>query len=142
MGSQVYPRARRVLITADSGGSKGARVRLWKTELQRFSNETGVSISVCHFSPGTSKWNEIEYWLFSFISQKWRGKPLISHEVIVKLIGATTTKSGLHVECGIDSNNYPKGTKVTDKELKALHLVKHSFHGEWNYTIKPNSHLS
>jgi hypothetical protein len=142
MGSQVYPGARRVLITADSGGSNGARVRLWKTELQRFSNETGLSISVCHFPPGTSKWNKIEHRLFSFISQNWRGKPLISHEVIVKLIAATTTKTGLHVECGIDSNSYPKGIKVTDKELKALHLVNDSFHGEWNYTIKPNGNLS
>jgi len=142
MGSQVYPRARRLLITADSGGSNGARVRLWKTELQRFSNETGLSISICHFPPGTSKWNKIEHRLFSFISQNWRGKPLISHEVIIKLIAATTTKTGLHVECGIDSNRYPKGIKVTDKEFKAIHLIKDPFHGEWNYTIKPNSSLS
>jgi transposase len=138
MGRKVYPRAKRLLITADSGGSNGSRIRLWKVELQKFSNETGLSISVCHFPPGTSKWNKIEHRLFSFISQNWRGKPLISHEVIVNLISATTTKTGLEVECGIDLNTYPKGIKVTDKELKAVNLLKDSFHGEWNYTINPN----
>jgi transposase len=138
MGKKVYPRAKRLLITADSGGSNGSRVRLWKVELQKLSNETGLSISVCHFPPGTSKWNKIEHRLFSFISQNWRGKPLISHEVIVELISATTTKTGLGVECEIDPNIYPKGIKVTDKELKAVNLLKDSFHGEWNYTINPN----
>jgi len=138
MGKTVYPRAKRLLITADSGGSNGSRVRLWKVELQNLSNETGLSISVCHFPPGTSKWNKIEHRLFSFISQNWRGKPLISHEVIVNLISATTTKTGLEVACGIDPNSYPRGIKVTDKELKAVNLLKDSFHGEWNYTIKPN----
>ena len=138
MGHEVYPRAKRLLITADSGGSNGSRVRLWKIELQKLSNETGLSISVCHFPPGTSKWNKIEHRLFSFISQNWRGKPLISHEVIVNLISSTTTKTGLAVECGIDSNSYPKGIKVTDKELKAVNLIKDSFHGEWNYTIESN----
>ena len=138
MGNKVYPRAKRLLITADSGGSNGSRIRLWKVELQKFSNETGLSISVCHFPPGTSKWNKIEHRLFSFISQNWRGKPLISHEVIVNLISATTTRTGLEVECGIDANIYPKGVKVTDKELKAVNLLKDSFHGEWNYTINSN----
>jgi len=139
MGHKVYPQAKRLLITADSGGSNGSRVRLWKTELQRLSNETGLSISVCHFPPGTSKWNKIEHRLFSFISQNWRGKPLISHEVIVNLISSTTTKTGLQVGCEIDPNSYPKGIKVTDKELKAVNLLKDAFHGEWNYTIKPNA---
>ncbi|MFW0859356.1 MAG: ISAzo13 family transposase [Dehalococcoidia bacterium] len=138
MGNEVYPRARQLLITADSGGSNGSRVRLWKIELQKLSNETGLSISVCHFPPGTSKWNKIEHRLFSFISQNWRGKPLISQEVIVSLISSTTTKTGLNVECGIDPNSYPNGIKVSDKELKAVNLLKDSFHGEWNYTIKPN----
>jgi len=138
MGNEVHPHAKRLLITADSGGSNGSRVRLWKIELQKLSNETGLSISVCHFPPGTSKWNKIEHRLFSFISQNWRGKPLISHEVIVNLISSTTTKTGLEVECGIDFNSYPKGIKVSDKELKAINLLKDSFHGEWNYTIMPN----
>jgi len=138
MGNEVYPRANQLLITADSGGSNGSRVRLWKTELQKLSNETGLSISVCHFPPGTSKWNKIEHRLFSFISQNWRGKPLISHEVIVNLISATKTKAGLEVECGIDPNIYPKGIKVSDKELRAVNLLKDAFHGERNYTIKPN----
>ena len=138
MGHTVYPRAKRLLVTADSGGSNGSRVRLWKVELQNLSNETGLFISVCHFPPGTSKWNKIEHRLFSFISQNWRGTPLISHEVIVNLISATTTKTGLEVACGMDSNSYPRGIKVTDKELKAVNLLKDSFHGEWNYTIKPN----
>lgn len=138
MGNEVYPGAKRLLITTDSGGSNGSRVRLWKTELQKLSNETGLSISVCHFPPGTSKWNKIEHRLFSFISQNWRGKPLISHEVIVNLVSSTTTRTGLEIECEIDPNDYPKGIKVTDKELKAVNLFKDSFHGEWNYTIKPN----
>jgi transposase len=138
MGEDVYPEAKRLLITADSGGSNGSRIRLWKVELQKLSNETGLSISVCHFPPGTSKWNKIEHRLFSFISQNWRGKPLISHEVIVELVSATTTKTGLEVECEIDPNTYPRGIKVTDKELKAVNLLKDSFHGEWNYTIKPS----
>ncbi len=138
MGWPLYPHAKRLLITADSGGSNGARVRLWKTELQKFSTESGLVISVCHFPPGTSKWNKIEHRLFSFISQNWRGKPLISHEVIVNLIAATTTKTGLQIRCDMDYNSYPKGVKVSDKELKAVNLIKDDFHGEWNYTIKPN----
>jgi len=138
MGWPLYPHAKRLLITADSGGSNGARVRLWKTELQKFSTESGLAISVCHLPPGTSKWNKIEHRLFSFISQNWRGKPLISHEVIVNLIAATTTKTGLQIQCDMDYNSYPKGVKVSDKELKAVNLIKDDFHGEWNYTIKPD----
>ena len=138
MGRPLYPRAKRLLITADSGGSNGARVRLWKTELQKFSTESGLVISVCHFPPGTSKWNKIEHRLFSFISQNWRGKPLISHEVIVNLIAATTTKAGLEIRCDMDYNSYPKGVKVSDKEFKAVNLIKDDFHGEWNYTITPH----
>jgi transposase len=137
MGRPLYPHAKRLLITADSGGSNGARVRLWKTELQKFSTESGLVVSVCHFPPGTSKWNKIEHRLFSFISQNWRGKPLISHEVIVNLIAATTTKAGLEIRCDMDYNSYPKGVKVSDKELKAVNLIKDDFHGEWNYTITP-----
>jgi transposase len=137
MGNKVYPAASHVLITADSGGSNGARLRLWKTELQKFSNETGLSVSVSHFPPGTSKWNKIEHRLFSFISQNWRGRPLISHEVIVNLIASTTTVKGLQVKCAMDYNKYPKGIKVTDTELRKVNLIRDAFHGEWNYTINP-----
>lgn len=139
MGSHLYPKGSSLLITADSCGSNGARVKLWKIELQRLSNETGLSISVCHLPPGTSKWNKIEHRLFSFISQNWRGKPLVSHEVIVNLIASTKTKTGLQVKCTMDYNTYPKGVKVTDKELKNVNLIRDSFHGEWNYTIRPNT---
>jgi transposase len=135
MGHERYPHARRLLITADSGGSNGYRVRLWKIELQELANETGLSISVCHFPPGTSKWNKIEHRLFSFISQNWRGKPLVSHEVIINLIAATTTKKGLRIECEIDTNSYPKGVKVTDTQMQSINIDRDSFHGEWNYTI-------
>lgn len=138
MGKQLYTHASNLLITADSGGSNGSRVKLWKIELQKLSNETGLSISVCHLPPGTSKWNKIEHRLFSFISQNWRGKPLISHEVVINLIASTKTKTGLEVKCTMDYNTYPKGVKVTDKELKNVNLIRDSFHGEWNYTIKPN----
>ena len=137
MGRKRYPQAKRLLITADSGGSNGYRVRLWKRELQKLADETGLAISVCHFPPGTSKWNKIEHRLFSFISQNWRGKPLVSHEVIVNLIAATTTKRGLRVECRIDTNVYPKGVKVTDSEMRTLNIERDAFHGEWNYTISP-----
>ena len=139
MGNQVYPEASQVLITADSGGSNGARLRLWKTELQKLSDDTGLCVSVCHFPPGTSKWNKIEHRLFSFISKNWRGRPLISHEVIVNLIASTTTTKGLRVRCAMDYNTYPKGVKVTDKELKKVSLIRDTFHGEWNYTIKPHN---
>jgi hypothetical protein len=140
MGNQVYTDASALLVTADSGGSNGARLRLWKTELQKLSNETGLSISVSHFPPGTSKWNKIEHRLFSFISQNWRGRPLVSHEVIVNLIASTTTAKGLRVACAMDYNQYPKGVKVTAAELKKVNLTRDMFHGEWNYMITPDNH--
>ena len=137
MGSEAYPKAGRLLITADSGGSNGARVRLWKLELQRLADETGLEISICHLPPGTSKWNKIEHRLFSFISQNWRGKPLVSHQVIVNLIAATTTKTGLKVRAEVDPGKYPKGVKVSDKEVASIRIERDNFHGEWNYTILP-----
>jgi hypothetical protein len=135
MGGNIYPEATKLLITADSGGSNGYRVRLWKTELQKLANETGLDITVAHLPPGTSKWNKIEHRLFSFISQNWRGQPLVSLEVIVSLIAATTTQKGLTVKSSIDDNNYPKGLKITDKEMEMLNISRSDFHGEWNYTI-------
>src|SRR5712664_2651479 len=138
MGRETYPGARQLLITADSGGSNGSRVRLWKLELQKLADETGLEISVCHLPPGTSKWNKIEHRLFSFISQNWRGKPLVSHQVIVNLIAATTTKTGLRVRAEIDPSKYPKGVKVSNKEVAAIRLERDQFHGEWNYTILPH----
>jgi len=137
MGKEVYPKTTRLLITADSGGSNGYRVRLWKKELQRLVDETGLIITVCHFPPGTSKWNKIEHRLFSFITMNWRGRPLISHEVIINLIASTCTKSGLKVQCELDVNKYPKGQKVTDQEMKKLRITPHEFHGEWNYALSP-----
>ena len=137
MGQQSYPQATELLITADSGGSNGSRVRLWKVELQRLADETGLELRVCHLPPGTSKWNKIEHRLFSFISQNWRGKPLVSHQVIVDLIAATSTKTGLKVRAQIDSNLYPSGLKVSDKQVAALHIERDAFHGEWNYKILP-----
>jgi hypothetical protein len=141
MGKIAYPDARKLLITADSGGSNGYRVRLWKVELQKLADESGLDISVSHFPPGTSKWNKIEHKLFSFVTQNWRGKPLISHEVIVSLIAATTTQKGLHVECGLDKKIYQKGIKISDNELKEVNIAIEKFHGEWNYTIKPNKNI-
>lgn len=137
MGQQAYPDAKELLITADGGGSNGSRVKLWKVELQKLANETGLSITVCHFPPGTSKWNKIEHRLFSYISLNWRGRPLVSHEVIVNLIGSTTTAKGLKVNCELDTNKYTKGIKVTDEEMKSINIARHDFHGEWNYTITP-----
>ncbi|MBN2981037.1 MULTISPECIES: ISAzo13 family transposase [Cohnella] len=139
MGQATYPNATKLLITADGGGSNGSRVRLWKTELQTLSDETGLSLSVCHFPPGTSKWNKIEHRLFSCITQNWRGKPLTSHEVIVNLIASTTTTTGLKVQAELDTTAYPKGIKVTDEELAQVNLEKNDFHGEWNYTISPRN---
>jgi transposase len=139
MGRETYPSARQLLITADSGGSNGSRVRLWKLELQKLADETGLEISVCHFPPGTSKWNKIEHRLFSFITKNWRGKPLVSHEVIVNLIAATTTKTGLRVQSQLDTGKYPKGIKVGRQEFAAIHLRRDTFHGEWNYAIMPRS---
>lgn len=137
MGKDLYPDAKQLMVTADGGGSNGYRIKLWKLELQKLADETGLSIQVSHFPPGTSKWNKIEHRLFSFISQNWRGKPLISHEVIVKLIAATSNKTGLKVECQLDTNIYPKAIKVSDKEMADIHIQRDSFHGEWNYTISP-----
>ncbi len=137
MGKPFYIDATKLLITADGGGSNGTRVRLWKTELQKFANETKMDISVCHFPPCTSKWNKIEHRLFSYITQNWRGKPLISHEVIVNLIANTTTKTGLKVSCDLNLNKYQKGIKVSDEELSQVNIEKNDFHGEWNYTIHP-----
>lgn len=139
MGRETYQNAERLLITADGGGSNGARVRLWKIELQKLANETGLAISVSHFPPGTSKWNKIEHRLFSYISQNWRGKPLISHEVIVNLIASTTTRTGLIVKCELDTKKYTKGIKVTDHELKKVNIIRDDFHGEWNYSIHPTT---
>ena len=127
------------MITADGGGSNGSRVRLWKLELQKLADEFGLSITVCHLPPGTSKWNRIEHRLFSFITGNWRGKPLVSHQVIVQLIAATTTKTGLTVRCELDTNSYPAGIKVSDAEIEAVNLTRHDFHGEWNYTINPKA---
>ena len=139
MGRRSYLQAKRLLITADSGGSNGARVRLWKWELQQLADETGLEISVCHFPPGTSKWNKIEHRLFSFISQNWRGKPLISHQVIIDLIAATTTKTGLTVKSKIDTNIYEPGLKVSDQQMAELQLRREKFHGDWNYKLLPRS---
>jgi hypothetical protein len=137
MGKPLYPQAQKLLITADGGGSNGSRNRLWKRELQGLADTTGLTIEVCHLPPGTSKWNKIEHRLFSFISQNWRGKPLISHEVIVQLIAATKNRQGLEVHAEIDTGMYPPGTKVSDQEMQNLRLEPALFHGEWNYTIHP-----
>jgi len=137
MGQPAYPNATMLMITADGGGSNGYRLRLWKLELQRLADETGLAISVCHFPPGTSKWNKIEHRLFSFITQNWRGKPLVSYQVIIDLIAATTTTKGLTVQSVLDENRYEKGRKVSDAELATVTLQPDEFHGEWNYTIIP-----
>ena len=139
VGQQQYPQAKRLLITADGGGSNSSRVRLWKWELQQLADETGLSITVCHFPPGTSKWNKIEHRLFAWISQNWRGKPLLSYAVILTLIAATTTEAGLRVQCQLDTNSYPAGRKISDEEMALLSLVRDAFHGEWNYTILPRA---
>jgi hypothetical protein len=139
IGRARYPTATRLLITADGGGSNGSRLRLWKRELQSLANELGIDIVVHHLPPGTSKWNKIEHRLFSFISQNWRAQPLVSYRVIVDLITATTTKTGLTVRCEIDNNLYPKGIVVSDAEMAAINITRHDFHGEWNYTIAPDS---
>jgi hypothetical protein len=137
MGKKRHPAARRLLISADGGGSNGHRVRLWKVELQKLADQIKLPITVCHLPPGTSKWNKIEHRLFSFITINWRGKPLRSYRTIVQLIAATTTDAGLRVRAELDQNKYPKGIKVTDAELAAVNLSPHSFHGDWNYTISP-----
>jgi len=138
MGRGRYPEARSLLITADCGGSNGSRVRLWKHELQALADELCLTITVCHLPPGTSKWNKIEHRLFSFITQNWRGKPLVSYQTIVQLIAATTTRTGLNVKSEIDNATYPAGIKVSDSDMAAINMIPHEFHGEWNYTIRPN----
>ena len=141
MGRERYPRATRLMITADGGGSNGSRNRLWKRSLQALADETGLTIMVCHFPPGTSKWNKIEHRLFSFISRNWRGRPLVSYKVIVSLIANTTNGGGLTVECAMDTGEYPKGVKVTDDEMAALALERDAWRGDWNYVISPLPHL-
>jgi hypothetical protein len=136
-GQRLYRNARRLLITADGGGSNGYRRRLWKAELQKLADETGLVIQVCHFPPGTSKWNKVEHRLFSFISSNWRGEPLRDYETVVRLIAHTTTAKGLRVTCRLDRRSYPVGRKVSDEEYAAINLKPHSFHGEWNYRIQP-----
>jgi len=137
MGKGIYPTATELLITADGGGSNSRRSRLWKVEIQKLANEIGLKISIRHFPPGTSKWNKIEHRLFSYISQNWRGKPLVSHEVIINLIASTKTYRGLLVKCQLDENEYPKGIKITDEELGKVNINLDDFHGEWNYIISP-----
>jgi hypothetical protein len=137
MGRKAYPLAERLLVCADAGGSNGYRLRLWKVELQNLADETGLQITVCHFPAGTSKWNKIEHRLFAFIAMNWRGRPLVSHEVAVNLIGATSNRSGLKVKAKLDTTDYPIKVKVTDEELNNINLKRHKFHGEWNYTINP-----
>ena len=139
MGRKRYPHARHLLITADGGGSNGTHLRLWKLELQKLADELGLSITVNHLPPGTSKWNRIEHRLFSFITCNWRGKPLVSYQAIVQLIAATTTTTGLKVCCKLDRNTYPAGIKVSDVEIEAINISRHDFHGDWNYTINPNA---
>jgi len=139
MGRSTYSKASDLLITADSGGSNSSRNRLWKVELQKMANRTGLTITVCHFPPGTSKWNKIEHRMFSFITKNWRGKPLVDRATIVNLIGSTKTKEGLNIRCELDTKTYPKGIKVPDVQLEKVKLKKHKFHGDWNYTIYPNT---
>jgi hypothetical protein len=134
-----YPHTHRLLITADGGGSNGARLRLWKYELQQLASETGLTITVCHYPPGTSKWNKIEHRLFSFITQNWRGRPLVSYAVLLSLIAATTTRTGLRVESYLDTNLYPTGRTPTDAQMATVQLDRHAFHGDWNYTISPHA---
>ena len=137
MGQDRFPKARELLITADGGGSNGHRTRLWKVSLQALADELGLTLHVCHFPPGTSKWNKIEHRLFSFITQNWRGRPLVSHQAIVSLIASTTTSTGLIVKAALDTNHYDTEIKVSDQELAKLRLQRHEFHGDWNYTISP-----
>jgi transposase len=139
IGSKKYPKAKKILICADAGGSNGYRSHLWKKELQKLSNTENIEISVCHFPPGTSKWNKIEHRLFSFISINWRGKPLLTYQTIINLISSTRTKTGLTVKARLDKNIYEKGIKVSKEELSLLNITKEKFHGEWNYTVKKNS---
>lgn len=141
-GRRIYPQAKTILITADGGGSNGWRLRLWKLELQKFADQTALAIAVCHFPPGTSKWNKIEHRLFSFISSNWRGEPLRDYETIVNLIAGTTTAKGLKVTCRLDRRKYPTGREVSDEQMQCVNLERNQFHGEWNYLIKPNAKQS
>lgn len=137
MGSATYPRAKRLLITADGGGSNGSRNRLWKVELQKLADDIGLRISVCHFPPGTSQWNKIEHRMFCHITENWRGRPLVSREVVVNLIGHTTTTTGLEIHAELNENSYPSGREVTEQQLESLAIKRDKFHGEWNYTLVP-----
>ena len=137
MGRLAYPRAKRLLITADGGGSNGSRNRLWKLELQKLADDIGLRISVCHFPPGTSKWNKIEHRLFCHMTENWRGRPLVSREVVVNLIGHTTTQTGLEIYSELDENSYPTGREVSDQQMQSLSIKRDKFHGEWNYTLTP-----
>ena len=137
VGSLRYPSSDRLLITADGGGSNGSRVRLWKLELQKLADEIGLTFQVCHYPPGTSKWNKIEHRMFCHITQTWRGKPLVSRVAVVELIAATTTKTGLTVQCELDKKSYAKGIKVTDADMATLNIESDLWHPEWNYTIRP-----
>jgi hypothetical protein len=139
LGADRYPRAKQLLITADCGGSNGSRVPLWRTELQSLADQAGLAITAAHLPPGTSKWNRIEHRLFAFITQNWRGKPLLTHEVIVQLISATKTSNDLTVQCQLDRNAYDKGIKVSDVEMAKLNVEPADFHGEWNYTFAPRT---
>jgi hypothetical protein len=139
MGAPLYPEATRLLVTADAGGSNGYRCRLWKVALQRLADAIGLRITVCHFPPGTSKWNKIEHRMFCHITKNWRGKPLLSRAVVVNLIGNTKTKAGLHIRAELDTNAYETGIEVSDEELAAVRMKKDTFHGEWNYTISPTA---
>jgi hypothetical protein len=141
MGKKRHPKAKRLMVTADGGGSNGHRIRLWKVELQNLADELKLSITVCHLPPGASKWNKVEHRLFSFITINWRGKPLPSFRTIVQLIAATTTDAGLTVRAELDENRYPKGVKVSDAQIAAINLSRHSFHGDWNYTIAPRQKI-
>ena len=139
LGQKHYPDASSLTITADSGGSNSARGRLWKVELQQLADQTGLEIVVCHFPRGTSKWNKIEHRLFSFISHNWRGKPLIDYATIINLIAGTTTSTGLKVYARLDETDYPKGVAISNAEIAKLNLHRHQFHGDWNYTIRPQT---
>jgi hypothetical protein len=142
VGADAYPKARRLLVTADGGGSNGSRLRLWKAELARFADETGLAVTVVHLPPGTSKWNKVEHRLFSHITMNWRGRPLTSHEVVVQTIAATTTRTGLTVKAVLDDNTYPTGLRITDRQMRELlrrHIIRHEFHGDWNYDVHPTT---
>lgn len=139
LGRKAYPQARRLLICADAGGSNGSRLRAWKVHLQSLADRLGMAVTVCHYPPGTSKWNKVEHRLFSFISMNWRGRPLLSYEAVVNLIGGTTTKSGLRVKALLDTREYEPGEKITDDEMRSLRMTPHRFHGDWNYTFQPRS---